>query len=368
MTAYRFSVEWARVEPDEGVFDEAALDHYEAIVDGCLARGLAPIVTFNHFTVAALVRQARQLARPGGTGAVRALLRAADGPVRRPDRVRRHAQRAQPPARAVTGSACPTSCVTWSARPSAAAAEAAGVERYRLANVIAARGHRRRWQAGLTAGHRAARDGDQGPRADLPVGLSSRDHGRRRGRRRRPDGARPQARRGLRAAGSSSPGTTTSSACRTTSACRIDGRGRRRSRPRAPTSTGWAPRSSRGRSPARSRYAHEVDAVARSWSPSTAWAPTTTRCVRPSSSRRWSACSTRSMADGVPVLGYCHWTLLDNFEWIFGYGLPARPARGRPRDLRAHAEAQRGRVRRDREGARRPGLRVTVVRSRHLPW
>jgi beta-glucosidase len=28
----------------------------------------------------------------------------------------------------------------------------------------------------------------------------------------------------------------------------------------------------------------------------------------------------QAMDAGIPVIGYCHWTLMDNFEWIFGYG------------------------------------------------
>jgi beta-glucosidase len=50
LNSYRFSVEWARVEPAEGEFSAEALAHYAAIAGYCLARGLAPVVTFNHFT------------------------------------------------------------------------------------------------------------------------------------------------------------------------------------------------------------------------------------------------------------------------------------------------------------------------------
>ena len=50
LNAFRFSTQWARIEPALGQFDEQALDHYEAVVDGRLERGLAPIVTFSHFT------------------------------------------------------------------------------------------------------------------------------------------------------------------------------------------------------------------------------------------------------------------------------------------------------------------------------
>ncbi|KJL41659.1 family 1 glycosylhydrolase [Microbacterium trichothecenolyticum] len=49
LSAYRFSVEWSRIEPARGEVSSDALDHYERLVDGCLARGLALLVTFNHF-------------------------------------------------------------------------------------------------------------------------------------------------------------------------------------------------------------------------------------------------------------------------------------------------------------------------------
>jgi beta-glucosidase len=50
LTAYRFSLEWSRIEPEEGEFSRGALDHYRRMLDACHERGLTPILTFHHFT------------------------------------------------------------------------------------------------------------------------------------------------------------------------------------------------------------------------------------------------------------------------------------------------------------------------------
>jgi len=48
--AHRFSVEWARIEPKEGQWDDEALAHYVDVVKALRQRKLEPIVTLHHFT------------------------------------------------------------------------------------------------------------------------------------------------------------------------------------------------------------------------------------------------------------------------------------------------------------------------------
>jgi beta-glucosidase len=48
--AFRLSVEWARLEPEPDRFNEGALDRYLEILSMCAARGMEPIVTLHHFT------------------------------------------------------------------------------------------------------------------------------------------------------------------------------------------------------------------------------------------------------------------------------------------------------------------------------
>lgn len=53
--AFRMSLEWSRIEPRQGQFDQAALARYAKVIDHCLARGMQPIVTLYHFSYPAWV-------------------------------------------------------------------------------------------------------------------------------------------------------------------------------------------------------------------------------------------------------------------------------------------------------------------------
>src|SRR5207302_846765 len=51
LNAFRFGIEWARIEPAEGEFSRAELAHYRRILDACHEHGVTPMVTFHHFTL-----------------------------------------------------------------------------------------------------------------------------------------------------------------------------------------------------------------------------------------------------------------------------------------------------------------------------
>ena len=50
LSAYRFSLEWSRIEPADGEFSTVALDHYRRMAEVCHEHGVLPVVTFHHFT------------------------------------------------------------------------------------------------------------------------------------------------------------------------------------------------------------------------------------------------------------------------------------------------------------------------------
>jgi len=51
LNAYRFSVEWSRVEPTEGAWNVEAVEHYKAYLAALKARGIEPMLTLLHFTL-----------------------------------------------------------------------------------------------------------------------------------------------------------------------------------------------------------------------------------------------------------------------------------------------------------------------------
>ncbi len=51
LNSFRLSIEWARIEPEEGVFSNDALAHYRNVLVACHKRQITPVVTLHHFTL-----------------------------------------------------------------------------------------------------------------------------------------------------------------------------------------------------------------------------------------------------------------------------------------------------------------------------
>ncbi len=60
--AYRFSLEWARIEPEPGEFSRAALDHYRRVLACCHEHKITPVVAVDN------LKSPRWVAPPGGWG------------------------------------------------------------------------------------------------------------------------------------------------------------------------------------------------------------------------------------------------------------------------------------------------------------
>lgn len=50
MNAYRFSIEWSRIEPEKGKFDQQEINHYREVLKYCIENNIQPIVTLHHFS------------------------------------------------------------------------------------------------------------------------------------------------------------------------------------------------------------------------------------------------------------------------------------------------------------------------------
>ena len=48
--AYRFSIEWSRIEPRQQQFSRQAIRHYQEVIDECRRQKIEPVITIYHFT------------------------------------------------------------------------------------------------------------------------------------------------------------------------------------------------------------------------------------------------------------------------------------------------------------------------------
>ena len=289
--AYRFSIEWSRVEPEEGEWSRAALDHYRAVCAGCRERGLLPVVTFHHFTTP------RWLAERGGWEAADA-----------PERLGRLCERAVAAFGDLIGYGCTIN------EPNIVALMGYGYgifppgvrdwDRRRAVNDAFCRGHRLAVEA-LRAGP-----------GDFPVGLTlsmndyqAVDGGEERLEeiRRHSEDVFLEATKGDDFVG-----------VQNYSRARVDPSGMLGPEPGVPvTQMGYE------------YWPQALEATVRRAAAVTGGIPvivtengigTDDDAQRRAFVAEALAGVGRCLEDGIDVRGYFHWSLLDNFEWVLGYG------------------------------------------------
>lgn len=66
LDSYRFSIEWARIEPSRGMRVDSELEHYRRLLDALRAANIRPVVTVHHFSNPVWVDDPRNPDCPGG--------------------------------------------------------------------------------------------------------------------------------------------------------------------------------------------------------------------------------------------------------------------------------------------------------------
>jgi beta-glucosidase len=314
LNSYRFSLEWARIEPREGEFSIAMLDHYKRMIEGCRMRGLTPVVTFNHFTTPLWFAL-----RGGWHNEAAPLLFS-----RFCDRAARHLADGigfattlnEPNLAGKLASVLPEAIGKWLLPADQAVSEAIakshGVPLFLAGNGI--------WypdpvrvQANLLKGHMLGRQAIKAVRPDLPVGVSLAiiddqavgNESQRDSVRERLYGAWLRAARADDFVGVQNYERAIWSA-----------KGRVEP-PAGGDRNGFGGEIYPASLAGAVRYVHSVARVPVIVTEHGVNTPDD------SSRQRLIPAALRdlreAMADGVPVLGYLHWSLIDNFEWGFGY-------------------------------------------------
>jgi beta-glucosidase len=170
LNTFRFSIEWARVEPVEGMFSIAALEHYRDVLEACRKRNIRTMVSFNHFV------NPRWFAARGGweaEGAAQLFARYCDKVARHLGHLMDYATTFNEPnlPRLLFGIPGPLSGMAGNPRMKgmvAAAAKQSGSEKFSAWLF----GDLDKIEAGYLQGHAAAYQAIKAVRPQLPVGFS----------------------------------------------------------------------------------------------------------------------------------------------------------------------------------------------------